>query len=51
MDDSSHEMLLRALPATEVIRLPDSYHVATLDNDADLIFTRSVAFVNEHSRD
>ncbi|MEO7587311.1 MAG: alpha/beta fold hydrolase [Arachnia sp.] len=51
VDDSSHEALLRSLPATEVIRLADSYHVATLDNDADLIFTRSVAFVNEHSRD
>lgn len=50
VDDSSHETLLRALPATEVVRLPNSYHVATLDNDADLIFERSISFVTEHAR-
>ncbi|RMB59654.1 alpha/beta hydrolase [Tessaracoccus antarcticus] len=49
VDDSSHETLLRSLPATEVVPLPNSYHVATLDNDAEVIFSRSVAFVNEHS--
>ena len=49
VDDSSHLSLLRALPATEVVRLPNSYHVATLDNDADLIFERSVRFLKEHS--
>ena len=26
-------------------RLPESYHVATLDNDAPQIFTESAAFV------
>src|SRR5688500_9568711 len=31
---------------TEVV-LPDSYHVATLDNDAPLIFERSVEWVRE----
>jgi carboxylesterase len=31
---------------TEVV-LPDSYHVATLDNDAETIFTGSVTFVQE----
>jgi carboxylesterase len=29
------------------IRLPDSYHVATLDNDAESIFTRSAAFFRD----
>ena len=29
------------------VRLPDSYHVATLDNDADSIFTRSAAFIRD----
>ncbi|MCH6470651.1 alpha/beta hydrolase [Sinomonas terrae] len=29
------------------VRLPDSYHVATLDNDAESIFTRSAAFIRE----
>lgn len=28
--------------------LPDSYHVAPLDNDAPTLFTESVAFVNSH---
>lgn len=49
VDDSSHQTVLRALPATEVVRLPNSYHVATLDNDAELIFERSIRFVEEHS--
>lgn len=48
VDDSSHKALLRALPATEVVTLPDSYHVATLDNDAPTIFERSVHFVETH---
>jgi carboxylesterase len=30
--------------------LDDSYHVATLDNDAATVFEGSVAFVREHSR-
>jgi carboxylesterase len=29
----------------------DSYHVATMDNDAQAIFTGSLQFVREHSRD
>jgi carboxylesterase len=28
----------------------DSYHVATLDNDAQAIFTGSLEFVGTHSR-
>ncbi|MGO1383804.1 MAG: alpha/beta hydrolase [Arachnia sp.] len=47
VDDSSHQALLRALPATEVVPLHDSYHVATLDNDAELIFERSARFIRE----
>ena len=31
-------------------RLDDSYHVATLDNDAPAIFAESAQFIREHSR-
>lgn len=44
--------VLRArLPAglLEVRECPDSYHVATLDNDAESIFTGSLDFVRSHS--
>ncbi|HEY3977391.1 MAG TPA: alpha/beta fold hydrolase [Streptosporangiaceae bacterium] len=34
----------------EVRDLADSYHVATLDNDAGVIFTGSLEFVRAHSR-
>lgn len=34
----------------EVRECPDSYHVATLDNDAQAIFTGSLEFVGAHSR-
>lgn len=30
-----------------LVRLTNSYHVATLDNDAETIFTRSVEFIHE----
>jgi carboxylesterase len=45
------EILRRALPADqlEVRECPDSYHVATLDNDADAIFAGSLEFVRSHS--
>jgi carboxylesterase len=45
------EILRRALPASQlqVRECPDSYHVATLDNDADAIFTGSLDFVRSHS--
>ncbi len=45
------EILRRALPHNqlEVRKCPDSYHVATLDNDADAIFTGSLDFVRSHS--
>jgi carboxylesterase len=45
------EILQRALPAKqlEIVQCQDSYHVATLDNDADAIFTGSLEFVRSHS--
>ena len=50
VDDSSHEALIRAIPTMEVVPLHDSYHVATLDNDAELIFERSAQFIREHAQ-
>jgi carboxylesterase len=49
---ASLEVLRKALPAAqlEVRELADSYHVATLDNDAEVIFTGSLEFVREHSK-
>ncbi len=32
----------------ELVRLENSYHVATLDNDADFIAERTVGFIREH---
>jgi len=46
---SSMGLLTTALPAAEVIPLADSYHVATLDNDAPAIFDGSLAFIKKHS--
>jgi len=45
------EILRRSLPASqlEVRECPNSYHVATLDNDADVIFAGSLEFVRSHS--
>lgn len=49
---ASLAILCRALPANrlEVRECPDSYHVATLDNDAPAIFAGSLDFVRSHSR-
>jgi carboxylesterase len=49
--DANIEILRRALPANqlEIRPCPDSYHVATLDNDADAIFAGSLEFVRSHS--
>jgi len=47
---NSMNVLRAALPGVEVRPLPDSYHVATLDNDAQAIFDGTVAFIAEHSR-
>lgn len=47
----SGRVLLAGLPhATEVV-LHDSFHVATLDNDAERIFEGSLAFVEAHTGD
>ena len=44
------ELLRKALPAgrLEIRECPDSYHVATLDNDAQAIFAGSLDFVRSH---
>ena len=49
---ASLKVLRAALPAEhlEVRECPDSYHVATLDNDAQDIFAGSLGFVRAHSR-
>lgn len=46
---ASMRVLTAALPAAEVVPLPDSYHVATLDNDAPAIFEGTLAFIKEHT--
>jgi carboxylesterase len=48
---ASMRVLQRSLPASQVTvrECPDSYHVATLDNDAETIFEGSVAFVRDHA--
>ncbi len=45
------KILRDALPASQlqVRECPDSYHVATLDNDAETIFAGSLDFVRSHS--
>jgi len=49
---ASLKVLAAALKPTqlEVRELADSYHVATLDNDAEAIFVGSLEFVHTHSR-
>jgi len=47
---ASLRVLRDALPNLEVRDCPDSYHVATLDNDAEAIFAGSLEFVRAHSR-
>jgi hypothetical protein len=42
-------VLRTALPAVEVRPLNESYHVATLDNDAQEIFEGTQAFIALHS--
>ena len=48
---ASMRLLQAAVPAAqlEVRDCPESYHVATLDNDAQAIFTGSLEFIREHS--
>jgi carboxylesterase len=46
---ASMKVLTGALPGAEVRMLANSYHVATLDNDADEIFDGTLAFIQKHS--
>ena len=48
---ASMQVLLAGLPKDRVTvrECPDSYHVATLDNDAEAIFEGSVKFVQDHA--
>lgn len=46
---ASMQVLKTALPSAEVLPLADSYHVATLDNDAPAIFDGTLAFIKKHS--
>lgn len=47
VDDSSESIILERISSTDVRRvdLPESFHVATLDNDAPTIFEESASFV------
>jgi carboxylesterase len=47
---ASMKVLMTALPGTEVRPLDDSYHVATLDNDAPEIFDGTLSFIQKHAR-
>lgn len=49
VDPLSGQLLHAGATSTTVteVELPDSYHVATLDNDAPLIFDRSVEFIQQ----
>ena len=46
---ASMRLLTKALPAAEVRMLDNSYHVATLDNDAPEIFDGTLAFIQKNS--
>ena len=46
---ASMRVLRAALPAADVRGCPESYHVATLDNDAPDIFAGSLDFIRAHS--
>jgi carboxylesterase len=46
---ASMKLLTAALPGAEVRPLANSYHVATLDNDAPEIFDGTLAFIQKHS--
>jgi carboxylesterase len=46
---ASMRVLMAALPGAEVRPLANSYHVATLDNDAPEIFDGTLSFIQQHS--
>ena len=47
---ASMKTLMAALPGAQVRPLANSYHVATLDNDAPEIFDGTLAFIRDHAR-
>lgn len=47
VDEASRRILEAALPRLEKELLPNSFHVATLDHDQDLIAERSVGFIDQ----
>lgn len=49
VDDSSHRLIARKVRHVEVVSLPNSYHVATLDHDAPTINAASVRFIQARS--
>jgi carboxylesterase len=51
VDPSSSRLILQRVRSTDVRErvLDDSFHVATLDNDAPTIFAESAAFIAEHA--
>jgi carboxylesterase len=53
VEPDSARMLLAKVSSTDVheVLLEDSYHVATLDNDAPVIFEQSLEFVRRLARD
>lgn len=42
------DLIMKTLPNVEFVELADSYHVATLDNDAERIFAASATFIERH---
>ncbi len=52
VEPESTDVLLAGISSTDVTRvaLEDSYHVATLDNDAPLIFDRTATWIRAHAR-
>jgi carboxylesterase len=46
---NSMRVLRAALPTVEVRTLADSYHVATLDNDAPTIFSGTAEWIGQHA--
>jgi carboxylesterase len=48
---ASMRVLLTGVPGGRVTvrECPDSFHVATLDNDAETIFAGSLKFIQDHS--
>jgi len=50
VDETSTSLILDGVSSAvrEKVMLENSFHVATIDNDAPLIFERSAAFIDEH---